>query len=46
MRRDGAEGKAKGKKGGTRGGAKEWRRFWCVLDGSTVLCYSDEEVGV
>ena len=23
---------------------REWQRYWCVLDGSTLLCYSGEEV--
>ena len=27
-------------------GAGEWQRYWCVLDGSTLLCYSGEEVCV
>ena len=25
---------------------REWQRYWCVLDGSTLLCYSGEEVSV
>ena len=20
-----------------------WRRYWCILDGSTLVCYNDEE---
>lgn len=20
-----------------------WQRYWCVLDGSTLVCYSDED---
>ena len=23
---------------------REWQRYWCVLDGSTLLCYSGEEM--
>ena len=24
--------------------AGNWQRYWCVLDGSTLLCYLEEEV--
>ena len=34
----------KGKKGVGKAKVGDWQRFWCVLDGSTLLCYLDEEV--
>lgn len=30
--------------GGGKGKGEKWQRHWCVLDGSTLLCYTDEEV--
>jgi len=33
-----------GKKGVWKAKTGDWQRYWCVLDGSTLLCYLEEEV--
>jgi len=32
-----------GKKGVWKAKTGDWQRYWCVLDGSTLLCYLEEE---